>query len=111
VNNFGNVTIWGYDSRGRKSWETQVLTPTGMGDGQHIGATTTGESATLPIRDPAQGSGDGKITTIYTYRPNGQIYGLVDDNNNRSQWAYDSQGRKILETKGSAWYPHLADWV
>jgi len=52
-------------------------------------------------RTPHAQGGDGLITVRYEYDVAGRLTALIDDNGNETDWQYDSQGRKISETKGS----------
>jgi len=51
-NDFGNVTQYFYDALNRRIREDKIMTATACGDGTHIGASTTGASATTPPRYP-----------------------------------------------------------
>ena len=109
--NLGNLTLSYYDATGRKVTEQILLTKSGHGDGLHIGRTIHGGADVLPFVDSSQGGGDGVITTKYEFSPDGHMTALVDDNGNRTEWSYDSAGRKVIETKGLTQSPALADRI
>jgi RHS repeat-associated protein len=107
INNFGNVTLYFYDGIDRQIRQDQILTASGQGDGNHIGASifgvkddTTAPESFPPTPDPTQGGGDGIIRTGTVYDKNSLTSALIDDQGNVTLYLYDNLDRKVAETKG-----------
>jgi RHS repeat-associated protein len=104
VNGYGNVTRYVYDGINRQTETDRILTASGEGDGDHVGASLEGEkdvggASGIPTPDTSQ-SGDGLITTYQAWDDNSQILARRDDNGNTTLYMYDNQNRQILERKG-----------
>ena len=100
INEFGNVTRYFYDGINRQVREERILTASGEGDGDNIGATLEGIKTTTPTPDPDQGGGDGIIRTGYVYDDNSLLSALLDDQGNITLYLYDNLNRQVAETKG-----------
>ena len=101
INDFGNVTRSRYDGANRLLETEVALTASGRGDGRSIGATLEGIADSLLPVDEEQ-SGDGLISTYYSYDDNGDLIALRDDNGNTTAYIYDNQNRLLTERKGLA---------
>jgi RHS repeat-associated protein len=107
ANLFGNVTRFYVDGLGRQTRQEQILTASGSGDGNHVGATLEGikdvsgvtESFT-PTPDPTQGSGNGIIRTGSIWDANSLQAALLDSQGNITLYLHDNQNRTVAETKG-----------
>jgi len=107
INDFGNVTRYFYDGISRRTREETILTESGAGVGNRVGASLEGikddpavpESAT-PVADLAQGGGDGIIRTGFSYDNNSLLSAQIDDNGNVTLYLYDNLNRRVTETKG-----------
>jgi len=81
-----------------------VLTASGEGDGNNVGASLEGEkdvggASGILTPDTSQ-SGDGLISTYQAWDDNSQVLARRDDNGNTILYIYDNQNRQILERKG-----------
>ena len=106
INDFGNVTLYFYDGMARQTRQEVILTPTGQGDGTHIGASIQGvkndPSATesfTPAPDPSQGGGDGIIRTETVYDANSLTSAQIDDNGNVTLYLYDNLDRRVAQSQ------------
>ncbi|MGH2734799.1 MAG: RHS repeat-associated core domain-containing protein [Actinomycetota bacterium] len=109
TNLFGNVTLHTYDGLDRRVRQDRVLTESGRGDGVNIGADLFGVPTPSPTPDPNQGGGDGLMTSRFLWDGNSLQTGVVDDNGNRTAYAYDNLDRVTRETRGICEAPALAD--
>ncbi|MEM8875891.1 MAG: DUF6531 domain-containing protein, partial [Planctomycetota bacterium] len=101
--------LYGYDSRGNL-----VMHQDGRGnstrsfydDANRLVASVaemTADGTGATSIDFAQGGGDGKIVTRYLYDGNSNLVGQVDDNNNRTTYAYDALDRRVQASYGVSW--------
>lgn len=89
INDHGNVIKYTYDGLDRRLSTVRILTASGFGNG------------TLnPTPDPAQGIGDGLITSTVDYDRNSLINGRGDDFGFRTEFAYDNLNRRVAEHRG-----------
>lgn len=107
INDFGNVTLYYFDGINRQTQQEIILTTSGSGDGEHIGASIEGvkndpndPEASIPMADILQGGGDGLIRMGTIYDDNSRISAQIDDQGNVSLYLYDNIDRKVVETKG-----------
>jgi RHS repeat-associated protein len=107
INDFGNVSRYYYDGINRPIRQERVLTTSGTGDGQHIGASIQGvkdapgslESG-VPTPDPNQGGGDGIIRVGTIYDRNSLTTAMIDDQGNVSLSLYDNLNRPVATSTG-----------
>ena len=102
---FGHVTTYEYDALGQRVQEDKLM----GSDTSSMARTTIGANLVYTLDYPLQAGGDGKITSRYEYDKNGNLVALTDDNGNQTRWEYDSQNRRVSETKGYHISPNLAD--
>ncbi|MEK7992631.1 MAG: RHS repeat domain-containing protein, partial [Planctomycetota bacterium] len=107
INNFGNVSLFFFDGIGRQKKSEQIMTASGEGDGEHIGASTRGiknepdvDEAVPPTADTNQAGGDGIIRVGYVWDSNSLLSALLDDQGNVTCYLYDNSSRRVVETKG-----------
>jgi RHS repeat-associated protein len=109
TNTFGNVTLYSYDGKNRRTRQDIILTTSGRGDGKRIGADIFGVRAKPPKPNTAHGGGDGRITTRSEWDRNSLPSSQTDDNGNQTRYGYDNLNRRVFETKGICTNPRLAD--
>jgi YD repeat-containing protein len=89
VNGHGNLTRHTYDGLNRRLRTQRVLTGNGFGNG-----TLT------PTPDPAQGGGDGLITSRTVYDLNDLVTARLDDQRFATSTTYDNLNRPTVEMRG-----------
>ena len=104
VNDFGNVARQFYDGIGRLLMSQAVLTASGQGDGEHIGATlegikNVGGASDIPTPDLDQAE-DGLINICRAWGDNSQLLALRDDDGSTTGYIYDSHGNTYIERRG-----------
>lgn len=96
INQHGNVRRFARDGLGRLIRTERVLTATGFGDGTWN-----------PEPDPAQGGGDGLITTRTIFDGNDLVTARLDDNGFRTSYTYDNLNRRVEEIHGACTLPAI----